>query len=162
VLMVGSPAACASGQQSVSQRLDVVSSTPSVRSVGGPSSRTTPVPAGHLPDLTFSDHDNGRTVKLRRGQALVLSLGGGAPGGLYWHIQQAAPPSVLFSSASQHEPCVPHGPVIAGELCGTVSRKFVATSAGTATITATRQSCGEALRCSPSASRFRLTVLASQ
>jgi predicted secreted protein len=162
VLMVGSAAGCAGGPQSGLQGSEVAASTASARSVGGSSSRTTSVPAEHRPDLAVSDRDNGRTVKLRRGQALVLSLGGAAAGGLYWHIQEAAPPSVLFSGASQDQPCMPHGPVIGGELCGTVSRKFVATSTGTATVTATRQSCGEALKCSPTASRFQLTVLASQ
>jgi predicted secreted protein len=161
VLIVGSAAACAGGPQSGLQGADVAASTPSsVRPVGGPSSRTTVVPADRWPDLAVSDRDNGRTVKLHSGQALVLSLGGAAPGGLYWQVQEAAPRSVLSSGASRHQPCAPHGPVIAGELCGTVSRTFVATSAGTATVTATRQSCGEALQCPPSASRFRLTVLA--
>ncbi len=50
------------------------------------------------------------------------------------------------------------GHCVAGQGCGTVSATWTAVAAGTATVTAGRTVCGEALACGPGQRTYRVTV----
>lgn len=67
-------------------------------------------------------------------------------------VAQPLVAAVLPSSAA------PAGCAIAGSGCGTVTWKFKARAIGTALISATRSSCGEALRCSPENASYSVTI----
>jgi hypothetical protein len=47
---------------------------------------------------------------------------------------------------------------VAGSGCGTVAQEFRAVAPGMAQVTASRVSCGEALRCGDAAGHYQLTV----
>lgn len=105
--------------------------------------------------LSVTDADNGHAVVARAGDTIVVTLAS-----TYWTVQPPSDPAVLVPSASpQASPrlggCVPGGG------CGTVTATFIARAPGTAVLTATRTSCGEALLCQGSAGRFSVTVTVS-
>jgi len=52
-------------------------------------------------------------------------------------------------------------PTIPGTRCGTMSAGYRAASTGRTTLTASRQTCGEALRCTGSRGRWSVIVVAS-
>lgn len=75
----------------------------------------------------------------------------------YWRIRGSSNPAAVrrsgSSSVSTSGPCVPPG-----SGCGTIRAPFRAVGAGTATLSAHRTTCGEALRCSPARSRFSVSI----
>jgi len=96
--------------------------------------------------------DAGRTVTVASGQRLVVGLDS-----TYWTFRPVTPGGVLRAVGSPRvvprlDHCVP------GQGCGTVTAEFQATGSGTATIEATRTTCGEALRCSPGQGDYRVQV----
>ncbi|GAC1634677.1 MAG: hypothetical protein NVS4B2_21600 [Chloroflexota bacterium] len=60
--------------------------------------------------------------------------------------------SVIVSRKPFNKTTCPYGG------CGTVTAKFRAAKAGTAQVSATRVSCGEAMGCTGAAASYRLTV----
>jgi hypothetical protein len=97
------------------------------------------------------DAQNGRSVTLHQGQTLVVTLAS-----TYWSFQGSSNPKVLAlvgTPVATPGSCSPPG-----SGCGTVSQTFRAVGAGTAQVTASRVSCGEALRCTGSAGHYQLTV----
>lgn len=100
----------------------------------------------------MSEPDNGSTVSVPAGTTLTLVLHS-----TYWTVDPSSNPAVLAERGSptvapQTQGCVP------GQGCGTVAAHFGAIAAGTATISAHRSSCGEALRCTPDQSSYRVLV----
>jgi hypothetical protein len=78
-------------------------------------------------------------------------------GTVFWDFQPVSDGTVLvadgdavFSSTGQ---CPP------GVGCGTSTQRYRALSAGTATVTATRTNCGEALVCTPDQASYSVTVI---
>jgi hypothetical protein len=113
-----------------------------------PSATTAPM------EVAFADADNGRTVRLQMHDVVVVTLHS-----TYWTFGSLSSPAVLQPVGSpvyapQRQGCVP------GQGCGTVTARFRVVAHGQSTITASRSSCGEALRCSPDQSSWRLTVTA--
>jgi hypothetical protein len=114
---------------------------------------TVNVAGGHV---SASEANNGTTVTMHRGDTLNVTLHS-----TYWTIQGSSNPTVLVQQGPQTttpEPpssrrCVP------GQGCGTVSADFLAAAAGNADVTASRTSCGEALRCTPAQSTWTLHVI---
>ena len=108
---------------------------------------TTPLPIVHA-----SDQQDGGRVSLRRGQKLRLVLHS-----TYWQVKSVSAPAVLRlvggPVVTPKPGCVP------GQGCGTVTVTYVAKANGSAVVSAGRTSCGEAMRCTGDAGRFRLTVL---
>lgn len=120
----------------------------------GPSTTHTPTtpPTTAPRQATVSEPDNGSTVSVPAGTTLTLVLHS-----TYWTIDPSSNPAVLAERGSptvdpQTQGCVP------GQGCGTVTARFGAVAAGTATISAHRSSCGEALRCTPDQSSYRILV----
>jgi hypothetical protein len=93
----------------------------------------------------------GRTVHLSQGDSVRVRLAS-----TYWHF---AAPSGRVLSAGRPVARPAHGHVIAGSGSGTVTVTFRAVQKGNATITASRVSCGEAMRCVHGNGAFRLTVV---
>jgi hypothetical protein len=107
----------------------------------------------HQRHVAASEADNGKTVTLRRGGSLTLTMHS-----TYWSIKGSSAPAVLREQGTpvtRPKPahCVP------GQGCGTVSASFVAVSAGKADVTASRTTCGEALQCAPAQRDYVLHVV---
>ena len=105
---------------------------------------------------TATDTDNGRTITVAVGDQLKITLHS-----TYWHF--AAPTGNALRPAGQPVtegiPAGPNNHCVPGEGCGTVTAGFDATTPGTAVVTASRTSCGEAMACTGRAGTYRLTVV---
>ncbi|HEY7342848.1 MAG TPA: hypothetical protein VH591_18390 [Ktedonobacterales bacterium] len=103
-------------------------------------------------DIQAGDNQNGTSMTMRPGQTLMVTLGS-----TYWTIQGSSDSQVLESvGAAVTSPQSCSAPPGSG--CGTVSQEFRAVRAGTARVTASRVSCGEAMRCVGPAGQYQLTV----
>ena len=103
--------------------------------------------------LNVDNRNNGQTITVHQGQRLHVVLYS-----TYWTINGGHNQAVRVVSAQQFFPDNRSAGCHAGSGCGYVSRDFLATSPGSATLTAARTTCGEALRCAPSQSSWTLTV----
>ena len=103
-------------------------------------------------DMKAGDSQNGKSVTMRPGQTLLVTLGS-----TYWTIQGSSDSQVLApvdKAVTSPQSCS----APPGSGCGTVSQEFRAVSPGTAQVTASRVSCGEAMRCVGPAGQYQLTV----
>lgn len=93
--------------------------------------------------VAASEPSAGRTYQIRRGDRVVLSLHS-----TYWHI---APPDgrILTQTGAQTVIPAPAGTCRPGIGCGTVQATFIASATGSAELTASRTTCGEAKSCLP-------------
>jgi len=100
-----------------------------------------------------SDADSGRTLTLHRGDRLTVTLHS-----TYWTVQGSSAPAVLHEQgAPATHPMPAH--CVPGQGCGTVAASFVAMRKGTADVTATRTTCGEAMQCAPAQRDYVLHVV---
>jgi hypothetical protein len=129
-------------------------STPSATSSPGSTSSPAPSAGGQVGsgDVVVTDHDRGSTVRLRPGQTLVVQLGS-----TQWQDPQASGPVLTRDGVDR----AGSSPCIAGGGCGTTTARFTAGTAGTATVSATRLSCGEARACVGDEGSFSVTVVVS-
>jgi hypothetical protein len=117
----------------------------------------TACPATHGGRVIETDKNNGDTLVLRRGQQLSVVLSS-----TYWQFQSSSNPAVLRPEGRpQVNPQLPPGSggCVPGQGCGAASATFLAIAAGRVTVTATRTTCGEALRCIGANGRFSLQVI---
>jgi hypothetical protein len=135
-----SPGQSSAGQSSAGQSSAVASSAV-------PSS-------GSAATIQISDASKGSTVRARVGDQLVLVLDS-----TYWTVASPTPSGVL-RLAGPPEQAAASG-CVAGAGCGTVIAHFAVIGPGQAMITASRTSCGEALRCGADDAHFAVTVIAS-
>lgn len=102
--------------------------------------------------VSATDGDNGKTITLRTNDKLTLSLPS-----TYWTIAKPSNTHVIELAGNQvttpSRDCVPGGG------CGTAVAHFTAVSVGSAHITASRTTCGEALACTGNQGSFSLTVV---
>lgn len=114
---------------------------------GGPSGN------GALPTTVhLTAADAGRTVALAVGGHLEVVLDS-----TYWTFLPLPPGGILRSDGPPQ--VVPRpGHCVPGQGCGTVTIEVTATAPGTAAVSATRTTCGEALRCGPGQGAFRALV----
>jgi hypothetical protein len=103
--------------------------------------------------VRLSEATEGRTTEVARGDRIVLTLHN-----TYWTI---TPPDgrVLTQIGSQEDSPAPAGTCLAGVGCGTVRAEFVASSSGTATVKASRTTCGEAMACPPGEGAYTTYVV---
>ena len=111
-------------------------------------------PGGGPRVIVVRDDANGKAVSARAGDRIELILSSS-----YWHVTGVSAPSVLQQDGppvllSRPSSC----PDIPGLGCTPVRADFTALTDGKAVITASRSSCGEALRCGPGRTRFTVTV----
>lgn len=116
---------------------------------GSPSPASSPV-AG----LTVArDSDNGKTLNLHVGDRLEVQLGS-----TYWTVNGSTNGAVLQTIGQavvspQPTGCVP------GAGCGFVTALFDAVAPGNAAVTASRNSCGEAMGCTGDQGLYRVSVV---
>jgi hypothetical protein len=119
------------------------------------------IPAAGSPSPTSgqlvvaSDSDSGRTFNLHPGDRLELKLSS-----TYWMVkgssnQQVLRPEGAAVVSPQPSGCVPGGG------CGTVEVIFDVVGTGSADVTASRNSCGEAMGCTGNQGSYRVTVMAT-
>lgn len=94
--------------------------------------------------------DDGRSITVPAGVTVVLTLDN-----TYWHISPVSSPALQPGNVAVH----PGKSRIPGTGSGSVVATYRAVTAGRAVVTANRATCGEALRCSPAQSRYRVTVV---
>lgn len=114
----------------------------------GATGSATPIPTV----VSAGDADDGHAITLQTGQLLHVSLSS-----TYWTLADSSDPNVLRERGTpvvspQPSGCVP------GAGCGTASAVYVAVAAGTAHVSASRTSCGEAMGCTGSSGSWSLTV----
>ena len=102
---------------------------------------------------TVTDRDEGTTVTLHVGDRLKAVLHS-----TYWTIHKSPRPAVVRTDGEQvttpaSKGCVPGGG------CGTATRTFTIVGKGTTTVSASRTTCGEALRCTGGNGKFSVTVV---
>lgn len=119
-----------------------------------PNSQPTPTNGTAVLPTEITEANNGQTIAAPVGTVVTLVLHN-----TYWIIVGSSNPNVLvlggppvYSGAGPIK-CIP------GTGCGTVTAAFRAMSPGSAVITASRTSCGEALQCTGSAARYMVTVV---
>lgn len=121
------------------------------------SSQTTP-PVGDQPapsPVVVQDKSNGHTVSVKVGQRLELILASN-----YWTVRGSSVPGVLRQDGQTRDlPKPPGCGSIPGIGCVPIRTDFSALAPGTAVITASRVSCGEAMRCSPAQQHFTVTIV---
>lgn len=102
------------------------------------------------------DAQNGQTITLQPGQTLTVTLST-----TYWTIQGSsnaqalAPAGAPVASPASIDSCHFGGCAALG---GTTSQTFRAVAPGTARVTASRVTCGEAMACVGASGRYALTV----
>lgn len=102
--------------------------------------------------LTANDAQNGHRITVHVGDRVSVVLHS-----TYWNFAGSSNAAVMAPDGSPTVSPDPSG-CVPGQGCGTASAVFVAAAPGIAQITASRTSCGEALRCTGSAGMYRLTV----
>jgi len=103
--------------------------------------------------IVATDSDSGKSFELHVGDRLEVKLAS-----TYWNIHESSDLSVLrlagpTAISPQPNGCVP------GAGCGLAIADFDAVGSGSADVTASRTSCGEAMRCVGSAGSYRITVV---
>ena len=102
--------------------------------------------------IKAGDKQNGTSITMHPGQTLMVTLGS-----TYWTIQGSSDSQVLTpvgAAVTTPQSCS----AAPGSGCGTVSQEFRAVKSGTAQVSASRTSCGEAMRCVGPAGQYALTV----
>ena len=124
----------------------------------GTASATASAPAAGGGDspLIVRDGANGHTVSVTVGDHLEVILGSS-----YWTVQGSSQPHVLQQDGPtklmpRPANCAANIP---GLGCVPVRTDFSALAPGTTVITASRTSCGEAMRCMPKQEHYSLTVV---
>jgi hypothetical protein len=105
--------------------------------------------------VALKDPPSGSKTTVRVGQTLTVSLSS-----TYWVFGGSSDPAVLKDIGGQVTPA-PRGTCVPGGGCGTSSESFKAIAPGQAEVTASRTSCGEAMRCTGDAGSFKLEVTVS-
>lgn len=125
------------------------SSAADAPSGGGNSSGDTPVARAH--SLLATDAQNGSTLTAQVGDVVHVRLGS-----TYWRFNPLNGDVVRTAGAPAFDPgpsCIPGGG------CGTITQAYRAAKPGKVRITASRTTCGEALRCGPNQQSFSVTLL---
>ncbi len=105
--------------------------------------------------IIVRDNANGKTVHMRVGDRLELILAS-----TYWTVHRSSAPDVLQEDGpTRLLPRPKSCSKIPGLGCIPVKTSFTAPTVGRAVITASRTSCGEALRCVGDRGRFKVTVV---
>ncbi|HLJ07394.1 MAG TPA: hypothetical protein VKX24_02585 [Acidimicrobiia bacterium] len=115
--------------------------------------RTAGRPAPIARTVQVDESNNGQAVTLRPGDHLTVVLHS-----TYWQFDAPSDPGVV--SADGDPVYAAGGPKCGppGSGCGTVTVHYTAGHDGRAVVSASRTSCGEAMRCTPAQSRWSVKV----
>lgn len=145
----------ATGQPSITRAVVTVTAgalvllTGCAKAQGTSGGASTPSP---VQTVTVGDNDTGRTLHVTPGSSVKVVLGS-----TYWTFGHSSDGGVLSLVGTPN--VVPSGGCVPGQGCGTVTGVFRAMAPGTATITASRTSCGEAMRCTGDQGSYRVVVI---
>jgi hypothetical protein len=108
------------------------------------------------PSVAATEADNGHTVTIARGGTLTVRLNS-----TYWLFGTNTSGAALRETGRPTTSAVPltASHCVPGQGCGTVTAVFQAVAPGTAMVTASRHSCGEAMACPPLQDTYQLTVV---
>ncbi len=109
-----------------------------------------------LSEVKVDDSKNAQSVQVHVGDTVKVTLGS-----TYWTFDQSSDPLVLKELGDQVVTPDPIGSCLPGMGCGVTTAWYKALSAGSATVSASRVSCGEARRCVGSQGAYRVTVVVS-
>jgi len=105
--------------------------------------------------VVLSDDSNGKTVHVAVGAHVKLIMSSD-----YWRVHGSSSSAVVVQTGRAHMlPRPKNCPKIPGLGCVPFETTFTALAKGTAVITASRQTCGEALACQPPQEHFRVTIV---
>jgi hypothetical protein len=108
------------------------------------------------PAIVLDEHANSSTVQVVVGRRVELLLHSS-----YWTDFGSSQSAVVRADGSVRtlptsQRCIPGGG------CNPVLATFMAQKVGTAVLSASRTSCGEALRCTPANSHYRVTIVVTR
>ncbi|MDT4959066.1 MAG: hypothetical protein QOD31_2865 [Pseudonocardiales bacterium] len=119
---------------------------------GSHTSGTAARSAGHK-TVTAGEADGGHTITVAIGDDVAVVLHS-----TYWQLAPLTGGVLQASGPAAVAPATPKS-CVPGQGCGTVTQTFRAKAGGRALITASRTSCGEAMRCTGSNGSYHLTVV---
>jgi hypothetical protein len=138
-------------------RLALAIAVAAVTAVAAACGTATSTTHGPRPHMTAVIHDraNGTTVRVQVGDHVELIMSSG-----YWQVHGSSSDVVLAQDGGTKSlPRPKNCPPIPGLGCIPFEIMFTARAKGTAVITASRQTCGEALKCQPPQRHFRVTIV---
>lgn len=134
-------------------------------SSAAPPTQVTPTPAASSAPaepvvsgqpVVLDEHANKTTVRIQVGATVELLLHSS-----YWNVTGSSSPSVLAPQGAPTQlPVTPTCPPGIG--CNPVRAMFSALSPGTSVLSASRTTCGEALRCGTDNGHYQVTVIVTQ
>jgi hypothetical protein len=104
-------------------------------------------------EYAAGDTQNGLTIKVHVGDSVRVTLNS-----TEWTIAGSSDAAVLQQDGLQAVSPAPPGTCFPGEGCGTTSAHYRAVKIGTATVDASRVSCGEARVCVGTEGKYEVTV----
>jgi hypothetical protein len=123
---------------------------------GGHTATTTATtrPASRSGTIQLTDKDNGTTVSVTKGTTIVVVLNS-----TYWKFPNPPNPAVVQQQGAVVVTPAPLGTCIPGGGCGTASMTSTAVGIGSAQISASRTTCGEAMLCTGKAGSYSVQIL---
>ena len=109
-----------------------------------------------LSEVKVDDSKNGQSVQVHVGDTVKVTLGS-----TYWTFDQSSDPLVLKELGDQVVTPDPVGSCLPGMGCGVTTAWYKTLSAGSATVSASRVSCGEARKCVGNQGAYQVTVVVS-
>jgi hypothetical protein len=106
--------------------------------------------------VALDDSQNGTTIQVHAGDVVSVSLNS-----TNWTFGAVSDSTVLQPQGDQAVTPAPMGTCLPGMGCGTTTARFTALKSGTAVVSATRVSCGEAMRCVGQQGLYQVTVVVS-
>lgn len=103
--------------------------------------------------MIVNEQNNGKNVQVHVGQTVQIQLHS-----LYWQLAPVTGTALALKGTATLPPAPGQAMPMPGSGGGTIEVTYVAASAGSATISAHRDTCGEALRCQPDQSDFKVTI----
>jgi len=103
-----------------------------------------------------SEADTGATVHARVGDQIAVTLHS-----TYWQLDAPTSGVLVMAGPTGIMTGGPSCPTVPGTGCGSVRADFRVARSGTTMLTANRQSCGEAMRCTGTQGRWAVTVVAT-
>ena len=111
---------------------------------------------GHATTHRLTDTANGSTAQVHVGDTINVVLHS-----TYWQLTDPSGGELVTSASPAASPGGTGCSSIPGTGCGITSASYRVATTGTTTLTATRQSCGEALRCTGRQGRWSVKVVAT-
>jgi hypothetical protein len=108
-------------------------------------------PTQSTSEVEITYNDNKKTIPIKKGSMVKLILNS-----TYWQMDK--PSSSILQQQGEPIYTVDHTVKIPGTGAGTVTALYQAVGIGTAMLTASRSSCGEALACPPDLAHFSVIL----